>query len=228
MPQLKHNHKGFVQEIKQRNINSLVHFTPTRNLMGMFELGKIINRSELERIGQDHIDYLLDYTQMTDEYRYDDPSYINLSIEHPNSFLLNRFKQKTISDFSIQWCVLKINTEPICWHSTAFAVHNASSNFAKNIGIGTELKHFKNLFKDSLSIPGSYGSKHQLDRQNLANCHPTSIQAEVLVKDPIYLSHIKKVVFENEDDKLRARAAVSGLTDLELTIDKQLFRKTRN
>ena len=94
MPQLKPNHSEFRQEVERRNITSLVHFTSSLNLLGMFKMGKILDRVELENMGHDHMnnDHLLDYIQMTDQYRYDDPSYINLSIEHPNSFLLKKFQ----------------------------------------------------------------------------------------------------------------------------------------
>lgn len=219
----KNNYIEFQREIETRGINSLVHFTPTLNLMGIFELGKIINRAQLERIGQNHVDYLLDYTQMTDDYRFDDPSYINLSIEHPNSFLLKRFQQKTNDAIHIQWCVILIDVEPLFWENTQFSVTNAASNAAKNYGIGTSIEHFKNMFKDSLTI-----KNRRLTRFNLSPKYSTDVQAEVLVKDEIGLNYIQKIVFQNEDDLLLAKGAVKELEKFELEVNNDLFQRRRN
>lgn len=220
---LKNNSTEFQQEIKSRGINSLVHFTPTLNLMGIFELGKIVNRAELERIGQNHVDYLLDYTQMTDDYRFDDPSYINLSIEHPNSFLLKKFQQKTTNSAHIQWCVILLDVSPIFWKGTKFSVTNAASNAAKNYGIGTSIQHFKNMFRNSLTV-----KNRTLTRYNLPSQYPTDVQAEVLVKEEIALNNIQKIVFQNDNDLLLAKGAVKELANFDLEINEHLFRRRSN
>lgn len=220
---LKNNLIEFEQEVKSRKINSLIHFTPTLNLMGIFELGKIISRSQLEKIGQNHVDYLLDYTQMTDEYRFDDPAYINLSIEHPNSYLLKRFQQKTINSAHIQWCIILLDVSPIYWVDTKFSVTNAASNTAKNYGIGSNIQHFKKMFSDSLKI-----KNRTLTRLNLPPRYPTDVQAEVLVKEEIGLNHIQAIVFQNEDDLLIAKGAVNGLESFDLEINDNLFQIRRN
>lgn len=46
--QLKLDHTAFEKEIEERGIEYLIHFTPTINLMGIFELGKLLSRALLE------------------------------------------------------------------------------------------------------------------------------------------------------------------------------------
>ena len=40
--ELKHNHLEFKQEIANRGIEYLIHFTPTINLLSIYEQGKIL------------------------------------------------------------------------------------------------------------------------------------------------------------------------------------------
>lgn len=218
-PKFKDNYPEFKHEVDTRGINKLVHFTPTVNLLGMMDLGKIVNREQLEKIGENHIDFLLDYTQMTDDYRFDDPSYINLSIEHPNTFLLNRFQQKTKDKHHIQWCVLEVDVEPIYWTDTRFSVTNAASNAAKSYGIGSGLEHFKNMFNESITV-----KNRTLKRNNLSSRYPTDVQAEILVKNEIGMDRVHRIAFQNKDDLLLAKAAVTNLDSFNLTVDINLFQ----
>ena len=105
---LKPNHIEFQKEIEERGIEHLIHFTPTINLLSIFEQGKLLSRTLLEQFDIDQTD-IFDYIEFTDDIRFDDKSFINLSIQHPNSFLFNRFRQKTANEHHIYWCVLKID-----------------------------------------------------------------------------------------------------------------------
>ena len=74
----KQNKIEFEREIKKRGIDYLIHFTPTINLYGMLEHGKIMSRAKLESLGLNEWEDILDYAQLTDELRMDDKNYINL------------------------------------------------------------------------------------------------------------------------------------------------------
>ncbi len=102
--QLKLDHTAFEKEIEERGIEYLIHFTPTINLMGIFEQGKLLSRALLEEFDVAQTD-IRDYVEFTDDIRFDDKNYINLSIQHPNSFLFNRFREKTANESHIYWCV---------------------------------------------------------------------------------------------------------------------------
>ncbi len=107
MMNLKDNYIDFQNEISSRGIEHLIHFTPTINLLSIFEQNKLLSRDLLEKFDIEQTD-IFDYIEFTDDIRFDDKSYINLSIQHPNSFLFNRFREKTKEDAHVNWCVLKL------------------------------------------------------------------------------------------------------------------------
>jgi hypothetical protein len=79
---LKNKHSDFVIEIEERGIEHLIHFTPTLNLYSILEQKQLMSRSVLESLDIDQYD-ILDYVQFTDNVRYDDKRYINLSVLRP-------------------------------------------------------------------------------------------------------------------------------------------------
>ena len=89
----KQNHIEFKKEISDRGIEYLIHFTPTINLLSIFEQGKLLSRALLEK--NDIDDTLLDFIEFLDSIRFDDKNYINLSLSSPNYFLFNRFRERT-------------------------------------------------------------------------------------------------------------------------------------
>ncbi len=149
---LKPNYTDFQNEIAKKSIEYLIHFTPTLNLFSILENQKIMSRAKLENLDIEQFD-ILDYAQFTDDVRYDDKNYINLSISKPNSFLFSKFRQKTQDDCTINWCVLKINAKYIYEKETLFAVTNAASNAAKRqFGISGDLSKFQMMFQEELNI----------------------------------------------------------------------------
>ena len=125
--EFKSDHIEFQKEIVNRGIEQLVHFTPTINLLSIFEQGKLLSRALLEKFDINQTD-IFDYVKFSDDIRFDDKSYINLSIQHSNSFLFNRFRQKTAGEHHICWCVLKIDKKYIYKSDTLFSVTNAANS----------------------------------------------------------------------------------------------------
>jgi len=223
---LKPNHIEFQNEIEQRGIEYLIHFTPTINLLSIFEQGKLLSRALLEQFDIDQTD-IFDYIEFTDDIRFDDKSFINLSVQHPNSFLFNRFRQKTVNESHIYWCVLKIDKKYIYKADTLFSITNAANSHNKrNVGITGDINKFQKLFANSMQIVTSYNSR-TITRNNLKTKYPTDEQAEVLVKDEIAVSDILQICFRNENDLATGKAALSDYNTENFVVDATLFTNLR-
>lgn len=220
MPE-KLNHIEFKKEISNRGIDHLIHFTPTINLLSIFEQGKLLSRALLEK--NDIDDTLLDFIEFLDGIRFDDKNYINLSLTSPNFYLFNRFRERTQDKPYINWCVLKINPKYIYQTETLFSVTNAASSIAKHTyGISGDLDKFRKLFENG--ITSRFGN---LQRGNLKSKYPTDVQAEVLVKNEILLADIFQVCFKDEADLARAKAALSDYSTTNFVVEANLFTNTR-
>lgn len=218
---MKPDHLEFQKEMLSRGIEQLIHFTPTINLLSIFEQGKLLSRSLLEK--NDIDDNLLDFIEFLDSIRYDDKHYINLSISSPNYFLFNRFRERTIDKPYINWCVLKISPKYILQKETLFAVTNAASSIAKNVyGISGDIHKFRKLFENGLSL--KVGT---VQRGSLKPKYPTDVQAEVLVKNEISLSDIIEVCFKDDADLARGKAALNDYDTSNFVVDSTLFTSTR-
>ena len=205
----KQNQLEFIKEITDRAIEHLIHFTPTINLLSIFEQGKLLSRALLEK--NDIDDTLLDFIEFLDSIRFDDKNYINLSLTSPNHFLF------------INWCVLKINPKYIYKSDTIFSVTNAASSIAKHTyGISGDIQKFKKLFENG--ITSKVGN---IQRGNLKSKYPTDVQAEVLVKNEILISDILQVCFKDEADLARGKAALSDYNTSNFVVDSTLFTNTR-
>lgn len=223
---LKPNHIEFQKEIEERGIEHLIHFTPTINLLSIFEQGKLLSRTLLEQFDIDQTD-IFDYIEFTDDIRFDDKSFINLSIQHPNSFLFNRFRQKTANEHHIYWCVLKIDKKYIYQADTLFSVTNAANSHNKrNVGVTGDIAKFRMLFANALQVVTSYNSRI-VSRNNLNAKYPTDEQAEVLVKNEIAISDILQVCFKDEKDLATGKASLSDYNTSNFVVDASLFTNSR-
>jgi len=216
---LKKDFKEFQDEISKRRIEYLIHFTPTINLYSILEQEKLMSRSILENLDIDQFD-ILDYIQFTDNVRFDDKSFINLSISGPNTFLFSKFHERTKDDMTINWCVLKIDPKHIYEKETRFSVTNAASNVAKSIGVTGDLEKFKMLFADNINIP--FGVRGRIKPK-----FPTNVQAEVLVKDEIPVESILEVCFNSQQSLASAKAALSEFNTSNFVVDKEIFSPNR-
>ncbi|MCH8490787.1 MAG: DUF4433 domain-containing protein [Oceanicaulis sp.] len=216
---LKKDYIEFQNEISRRGIKYLIHFTPTINLYSILEQGKLMSRRVLENLDIEQFD-ILDYVQFTDNVRYDDKSFINLSISGPNTFLFSKFQERTKDDITINWCVLKIDQKHIYQKETKFAVTNAASNAAKSIGVTGDIEKFKTLFANNINIP--FGVRGRINSK-----FPTNVQAEVLVKDEIPVESIIQLCFESQESLASAKAALSEFNTSNFVVDKDIFSPNR-
>lgn len=224
--ELKQNHKYFEQELINRGIEYLIHFTPTINLLSIYEMNKLMSRKLLEEFEVDQTD-IFDYVEFTDEVRFDDKSYINLSVQHPNSFLFNRFRQRTAEFSHINWCVLKIDKKYIYEKHTLFSITNAANGHNKrNVGVTGDLDKFKRLFDNSINVVTSYNTR-TIQRNNLKDKYPTDEQAEVLVKNEIPIDAIIEICFKDANDLAAGKAALSAYNTSNFIVDASLFTNSR-
>ena len=224
---LKPDYLDIKNEIAKRGIDYLIHFTPTINLYSILENQELMSRAKLESLDIERFD-ILDYIQFTDDIRYDDKNYINLSLSAPNTFLFSRFRQRTKDNFTINWCVLKIDTKHIYNENTLFAVTNAASNAAKKqFGITGDLEKFRMLFNEQLNI-NTYNGVRSLNRNGIHAKYPTDVQAEILVRDNIPSENILEVCFESEEKLAEAKAAMSSFDTSNFVVDKEIFSPNRS
>lgn len=224
---VKPNYIEFKNEISNRSIEYLIHFTPTINLFSILENQELMSRAKLESLDIEQFD-ILDYVQFTDNERYDDKNYINLSLSAPNTFLFSRFRQKTKDDFTINWCVLKIDPKHIYDENSLFAVTNAASNAAKRqFGITGDLEKFRMFFNEQLNI-NTFNGVRSLNRSGVHPKYPTDVQAEILVRDTIPSESIIEVCFESEEKLAEAKAAMSSFDTSNFVVDKEIFSPNRS
>ena len=224
---LKPNHIEFQNEIERREIKYLIHFTPTLNLYSILEQEKLMSRATLENLDIEQFD-ILDYVQFTDNVRYDDKNYLNLSLSGPNTFLFSKFRQKTANDITINWCVLTIDPNHIYDSETLFSVANAASNAAKRqFGISGDIQKFKQLFSQELNINTFTGTRN-IKRGNIANKFPTDVQAEILIKNSLPSSSIISVCFQTEEKLAEAKAAMYEFDTKKFIVNSEIFNPNRN
>lgn len=222
---VKEKYKLFREEIIKRDIGYLVHFTTSINLLSIYEQGYLYSRKQLSEIGEHNsILCLEDYVDYMDAKRLDNLiDYINLSIQSPNYFLLNAFRQR--HDYiHYQWCVLKIIPDYIYENETLFSVCNAASISASKHGIDGSIQKFRQLFSTQLLIGNITRTRVRLPAK-----YPTDVQAEVLVKTVIPECDIIEIAFENEEicNSNKAAFHISGFDSSKFKVDSAIFTNKR-
>ncbi|MCB1948380.1 DarT ssDNA thymidine ADP-ribosyltransferase family protein [Nitrosomonas sp.] len=221
----KPDFKRFHDDISKRRIEWLIHFTTTENLSSIIQYGALLSRTRVNELNIE-IQDLLDFIQFPDDYRFDNlEDYINLSIQRPNRYLLDRFMQKLASHPDIHWCILKIQPHHIYARPTLFSVTNAASNAAKNkFGISGDFDKFTSLFQNELTISTSSGTR-TFNRNGIPDNYTTDIQAEVLVKNAILYEDIINICFRDEETLNNTRSAfnIMGLDTTKFIVDKDIF-----
>ncbi len=193
---------------RERGISRLVHFTPLNNLLGIMNLRGILARRKIEeyaRVMND--DFLLDYISYNDSHRFDKRvDCINLSIEHINHLLFRRFREKFLE--CDNWCVIEI--DPICLEKDGviFTTGNAASSYVRTHGTQSGLSGLQALYADSVVSGAVYNLHMETRSASLSPAYPTNQQAEVLFPEEIPIPLIKALVFENDQKRTLAHAAL--------------------
>jgi hypothetical protein len=199
----------FKKEIERRQITHLVHFTPTVNLLGMCEQGRVLSRQAIQAFCVDAPDLALgDFVEFNDALRLDNMrGCINTSVMFPNHYLFTRFRQKRDLAY-LQWCVLKIAPKYIYEKGTLFSIANAASSAARaRYPVSGEFETFAGMFADIVEFPTANGLRHNT-RRGLKVCHTTDVQAEVMVEMAIPIADVQEVCFKDQADLAITAAAL--------------------
>ena len=145
--------RQFDADVTRRQITRLVHFSPIGNLISIFEQQAILSRDELRTLSVDapelHLD---DFLEINDPLRLDQRTdCINLSIQHPNYFLLEHFKQRYRAKIE-SWCVIAVSPKYVWYEGVVFSVGNAASSDVRRLGVDGTLAKFNQLFSPQIAI----------------------------------------------------------------------------
>lgn len=204
--------KVTIEQIQERGINRLCHFTKAKNLTYILEELNGILASELIPA---HI------KDINDENRLDNKlDYICCSVEYPNIYYLDRIKDN--DKLFKEWIILSINPKIIVDTPCLFSQVNAATEYGKYIEGGRV--GFSKLYSQVINT-----SKRTITRENttLKAC-PTDIQAEVLVKKFIPKEYINAVIVQNESEgkKQHFKLKMLGLDkSIEIIVAPELFEK---
>lgn len=196
--------------IANRGVHRLVHFSPRRNLVGIFQMGGLWARGKLIAYAEQHEDAdMMAYVTWNDGVRLDGrQDCINLSIERINSYLFDVFRRKFEERFGDDepWCVIEIDPSVMLMPGVLFARANAASSSVRATGTAPGLNGLKALYADRIVTPKLYGTRVDERTPDLPQSCPTSVQAEVLVPGVIPLAKVIGLVFENDDDMVQVKA----------------------
>ncbi len=170
-----------LDELKNRGIEYLVHFTNLNNLESIVT-HELLTRECLNRL---NIDY--DYN---DEERIDGiENSISTSITSPN---YKMFYPLRLENPSSDWVILFINAEKALKLECAFCKTNAANNNVRFISVDDRKTYdaFKGMFSE---IPFFY-TREQME---LADFETTDPQAEVLLLENIPVNYIDFVIFKD-------------------------------
>lgn len=173
-------------EILQRRITRLCHFTPSRNLAHIAS-GKegILATKNLEK------DERKIFTP-TDLKRLDGhEDYISCSIEYPNVWYFDKAQAREM--LFKDWVILFIDPRYLWLPGTRFCPRNAAASYGRNVLEGEQ--GFLSLFGDSI-----IGAGNRTFRRSATHlpCCPTDDQAEILIPDQIAKKDILAIGVKTE------------------------------
>lgn len=185
-------------DARRRRISRLCHFTPSRNLPHILDLGAIL---PTQRLKND----IRAIFNPTDLHRLDGfEDHVCCSIQYPNGWY---FSQKRAEEnVFLDWVVLLIDPTPLWMEGTRFCRRNAAARGGSLVMPGNA--GYQELFADR--VAGARGRTYERGRDHLGNC-PTDNQAEVLVPDGIPWDRVHGIAFRNETQAQRDLARLSLL-----------------
>lgn len=196
-------------EIKQRNITRLCHFTNSRKALHI--LG-----SESGVVAVDFLDK--DIYDANDQLRIDGrKDCVNCSIQYPNYWYYNRVKNN--DNVFKDWVILLIKPELLLLDTTRFCFTNAAFRSGQCIGSGIEA--FRKMFSPVVTGKRTFIRTPKM----LSNC-PTDDQAEVLIYKNISRNDIFAVAVPDEAQARREKVKWSFLPtipDIDIIIAPELF-----
>lgn len=192
--------------VKERKIQSLVHFTSIRNLRSILTHG-LLSRNRLASQG---LDFKFNDTRRLDGL----PEATSLSIEFPNYLML--YKQVNQSDRDV-FCVLALHPRVLWELPCLFSPDNAASH-----PLSPHMERLKRYTGVDAIMRMFEGGEAHRERYKMPLAYTTNPQAEVLVVDDIPTEYITGVALPTRRDfqeraELLELAAAYGIANLSET-----------
>ncbi len=185
------------QEIIQRGITEIVHFTTNHGLVGMLATGAVLSRRQLPN--ESLLRYIAHPNAVTraEAAEHFDKSadwldYVNLSVSEINRSYFG-FSNAWSHNNDIFWSIMAFDTEILTHEAVHFATTN---NVYPHCKRGAGLEGFMSLFAATVRRKGDWYA----NRQNRASNLPTCEQAEVLYLSAVPLEYLRKIYVRTEDD----------------------------
>jgi hypothetical protein len=182
------------QEIKEREIKTLVHFTRLENLPSILKNG-LVPRTKLEN---EKVPFLYSDEQRIDHNR----DGICLSITTPNTKMLSAKMRNKSYEFVLllfNASELLLNDDftrlPKFYYTNCASTEILGNRRINEIESYSSVGAFKFMFKEKFDVQLSYDGDPNRERTNHSKNETTDIQAEVVICETIPPSYIKDIVF---------------------------------
>ncbi|MCC4383178.1 DUF4433 domain-containing protein [Limosilactobacillus reuteri] len=203
----------YQEEIQERGITRLCHFTKSSNLP--FILGD----GQAERNGILSTNYIQQssYLEQLDKKRLDGHlDYVCCSVQQVNERYFYIRQQAAHEDLFHQWAIIYISPS-IINGTTNFSPVNAATARGANIKSG--ISAFRGIFADPITYYRGIQICRKIREPNLPANLPTDSQAEVLIKEKVPKDKIIGVAFPEETYKVEKQrlSFCLGKMDIEVT-----------
>ena len=181
----------------RRGINSVVHFTTIKALVGILASRQVKCRSDLPEDDLVRHVYEPNAADRSLDKRWHD--YVNLSVTNINTRMFEFSKREREVE---EWVILKFGPKILRHRGVVFCTTNNIYRAAHRC-----LGHrgFEQMF--AAKVSGWHG--HELDRHGRLPCETTDPQAEVLYPFSLSLKHLHTITANNEDARGNALDAMS-------------------
>jgi hypothetical protein len=167
-------------EARHRGVSRLCHVTSAGNFAHILAVGEIRDMKELEKSADA-------YRPADDKRRDGHLEHICCSIEYPNTWYLNKARERQ-PNFP-DWVILTLDIDILRTPGIKFCPYNAARNKGKGVHSGADA--FRSLYSDSV-LGRTRMSSHP-------SWWPTDDQAEVLVPGPIPVSNVRSVIVKDTE-----------------------------
>lgn len=208
-----------LDEVRDRKIREVVHFTTNSGLLGILATGKVLSRGRLPETD------LLEYVYSPNaKYRKDTDylDYINLSISQINHQFFEICSERWYAKTDTWWCILSFDARILADEGVLFTTTN---NIYSSVRRGEGQTGLRMLFQ---KVIDDYPGKRVTRNRSLPMCRPTNPQAEVLYPGELSIAgNLQAVYFATQEHldlgRAQARTLDSEIPDSMFQLDGSRF-----
>ena len=208
--------------IESRKINSLLHFTTNRGIVGVLASGELLSRHRLPQ--EKYLEYVLHVNAASrpEAASHFDKSqnwldYVNLSITEINKRFLDVSK-RWHNNADVWWGILEFDAEVMTHDGVVFVTTNNGYNLCTRAA-GPE--GLEALFASVVSRKPGWSVARRARPANLPTCE----QAEVLYPKAVPVDFLRRIYVEEDDHHDQASGWLHefGYEDIEVVLSPQKF-----